>query len=387
MATTGTGVHGWSLDGAEGLQRLFLPWLLFSAACVVWMWAAPGGEVIPFHLIWIVFALAYGFEPWPVRRTLVALGALALVSGGLLAKRARDGVIAWEETAEIALMLLLAALVLAHVQRREAALATVTRLAEARVAAARERERLARLTSHEMRTPLTIATGYVDLLLRDGGGNVRRQDLEIVRDELGRLGRAGDRLLRMIRLQDMLDRTTVDPSELITETVERWGVVADRDWQVEAHGGRLDASPERLRACLDTLIENAVRHTPEGGVVRVFCSEHRDMVLIGVADSGPGFSGDQRRWLNASSGHPQATLPDAEVTPGEHAETVPGDHTGFGLGIVREVVEARHGAVRVGTSREGGALVVVLLPTRPPEPTPRGAAPTQRSAARSTREW
>jgi signal transduction histidine kinase len=88
------------------------------------------------------------------------------------------------------------------------------------------------------RTPLSIATGYVDLLLRAEVGSQHRQDLEIVRDELGRLGRAGDRLLRMIRLQDMPDRTTFDLSQLITETVERWGVVADRDWQVEASAVR-----------------------------------------------------------------------------------------------------------------------------------------------------
>jgi K+-sensing histidine kinase KdpD len=133
---------------------------------------------------------------------------------------------------------------------------------------------------------------------------------------------------------------------------------------------------------VDTLIENAVRHTPEAGTVRVFCSEYRDTVLIGVADSGQGFTADQRRWLNASSPHAETALDEAEIAPGEH--------TGFGLGIVREVVGAGHGAVRVGTAREGGALVVVLLPTRQAQPAPRGAAPSQRlrrDANRSTRVW
>lgn len=359
MTTTGNTERGSSLEAAGRRERLFWPWVLFSGLCVVWMWVDAGGEVVPFHLIWIVFALVYGFEPWPVARTLVALGALGVISGGILVSRAAEGVIAWEETFEIALMLLLALLVLGHVQRRQAALAAVTRLAEARVSAARERERLARLTSHEMRTPLAIASGYVDLLLRAEAAPAARQDLEVVRDELGRLARAGDRLLRMIRLQDLLDRAEIDLPHLLAETVERWSVVADRDWQTEGECSVLEASPERVRACLDTLIENAVRHTQDGGTVRVFCADREDSVLIGVADSGPGFGPDQRRLVNASSHHPgQVGL--SPATP------APGQHTGFGLGIVREIVLARRGVVRVGTAREGGALVVVLLPGRLP---------------------
>lgn len=345
-------------DEAGARQRFFVPWVVLSGACVTWMWWDPGGEVIPFHAIWITFALVYGFEPWAVRRTLVALAVFAVLSGSILVLRAAEGVIAWEETFEIALMLLLAALVMGHVRRREAAVATMTRLAQERVSAARERERLARLTSHEMRTPLTIATGYVDLLLRADGGTGQRRDLEVVRDELGRLARAGDRMLRMIRLQDLLDRAAVDLPDLIAETVERWSVVADRDWRVEGRQARLAASPERIRACVDTLIENSVRHTPEGGTVRLFCESRGDAVWIGVADSGSGFSSEQRAWLNSAGRHP--------VVGGDRSPVAPGQYTGFGLGIVREIVEARHGAVRVGTSREGGALVLVVLPTSPP---------------------
>lgn len=359
MVTRGWAPQGWVPGADERRERLFWPWLLLSVGCVVWMWLDPGGEVVPFHLIWIAFALAYGFEPWPVTRTLVVLGVLGVFSGGILVMRAAEGVIAWEETFEIALMLFLAVLVLGHVQRRQAALAAVTRLAEARVFAARERERLARLTSHEMRTPLTIATGYVDLLLRAEDGTGQRQDLEVVRDELGRLARAGDRLLRMIRLQDMLDRATIDLRELLDGTVARWSVVADRDWRVEGEDCRIEASPERVRAFLDTLIENAVRHTPEGGTVRVACAPHEASVLICVADSGPGFTDEQRRSLNATS-------PPGRVVHRPVTTPAPGQHTGFGLGIVREIVEARGGAVRVGTAREGGALVAVLLPSRLP---------------------
>src|SRR5262245_1622054 len=197
--------------------RLFWAWAALSLACLGLMVASPGEEVIPFHLIWIGFALAYGFEPWPVAISCAGLAVAALSSGAILLARASEGVIAWEETTEILLMTILAFLVLWHVRRRLAATTAVTRLADHQVAAARERERLAHLTSHEMRTPLTIAIGYVDLLLARENRADQRDDLLVVRDELGRLMRAGDRLLRTITLDFELPQENLQLSDVVEE--------------------------------------------------------------------------------------------------------------------------------------------------------------------------
>lgn len=336
-------------------QRLFLPWVVVSLWCVVLMWAFPGGEVIPFHAIWISFALLYGFEAWPLRPTLVALGLLAVVTGSILVHRATAGWIAWEEVTEIPLMLGLAVLVLWHVQRRQQAMTAVTVLARKDVEAARQRERLARLTSHEMRTPLTIAGGYVDLLLAEEQDPARRADLEVVRDELGRLSRAGSRLLRMIRLQDLLERSPVDIDALLSDTAQRWGGVVSRTWLVESDGGVVEASAERLRACVDTLIENAVRYTDDHDTVRLLAFRHADRLFVGVADSGPGLSPAQAHAINTASRHPGQD----PAAPDPHSQT------GLGLGIVHEVAQPRGGRVLAGRSREGGALVLLTLPSAP----------------------
>lgn len=356
-------------------SRLFLPWLAFAGACAAWMWFSPSFEVVPFHLVWIGFALAYGFEAWALWPTVWASVGVSLATGGILLHRAATGVVHWQETTEILLMLLLAALVVWHVQRREAALDMARALADREAASAARRIRLARITSHEMRTPLTIAQSYVELMLERQPGPDLREELEVVHDELGRLARTSDRLLRMIQLSEPLERRPLDVDEMLRQTARRWAAVAERKWVVDSDVGTVTASDERLRGCLDTLIENAVRHTEPGDTVRLFGARNAGDLWLAVADSGPGFAPDLAAAVNARD--PQA----AQRTDGVSGL---GDRsqTGLGIVLVQEVMEARGGRVLVGRSHEGGALVLLVLPIdtarlgsvgeiRQPAPTPR----------------
>ena len=331
----------------------YVPWLVVWATCTWTMWAWPDVEVIPYHLAWAAFALMYGFEPWPMRQTLVVLGATTVLTGALMVMHVTQGLLAADELAEIPLMLVLCLLVAWHVQRRDEAIGRVAVLARREVDAAVRRERLARLTSHEMRTPLTIATGYVDLLLEaDDLGAVRRADLLVVRDELSRLARTSDRLVRMIRLQDSLPAGPVDVDRLLRATARRFSPVADRRWVVEADAGTVQGSTERLRSCLDTLIENALRYTGPDDTVRLVATREGDHFWMGVADSGPGLAPDLAAAINAGR------IP-AGPTDGR-------SQTSLGLSLVRDIVQARHGRLYAGRSREGGALLVARLPALGP---------------------
>ena len=340
------------LEGHEGRprQRLFVPWLMAWTACVTVMWVWPGVEVVPFHLAWIAFALIYGFEPWPVPQTLVALAVTTAGAGVVMVLHALDGTLAAEELAEIPLMLIICLLVVWHVQRRDAATRRAAVLARREVGAAERRERLARLTSHEMRTPLTIATGYVDLLIDEGRvDDVVRADLLVVRDELGRLRRTCDRLVRMIRLQDFLPAGPLDVDRLLEATAQRFSTLAERTWVVESDVGEVHGSAERLRACADTLIENALRYTDSSDTIRLLAFRDGEEFWMGVADSGPGLRDDVARRLNG-------------LDPGPTASTDEHSQTGLGLDLVGDIVRARRGRLHAGRSREGGALLVVRLP-------------------------
>ncbi len=357
-------------------RQVFWLWVCWAVVCVAGMAASPGEETIPYHLGYAGLGLAAGLDAWSRRRSVAALGGYTLASGAILTSRAADGVIAWEETSEIPLMCLLLTLVLWHIGRRNVALDRVGRLVERDQAQMARRERLVRTVSHEMRTPLAIAGGYVDLLRKQHLSAPVQDDLTVVREELDRSSRAVDRLLRLIRSHENLPLMELNLDELLVSVVERWRVVAERDWQVEAHAGWQKANADRVRACIDTLVENAVRYTATGDVVRVFATLDDDTFVFGVADSGPGLTPTHRDAINASP-------PESEDVP---LVSDPRSQTGLGLSLVRDAVELRGGRLVAGRSREGGAEVFVVCPRHPTSPAPRLRRPSSRPAPSSADE-
>lgn len=332
-------------------RRLFWPWVAWAALCIVGMALAPGQETIPYHLGYAGLALAAGLDAWSHPQSVVALGGYTLLTGAVLLFRAANSTIAWEETAEIPLMCLLMVMVFWHMERRNNAYAHATAVADRERAQRERRERLVRITSHEMRTPLSIASGYVDLLCAGAIDPKTQDDLAVVREELDRVSMATGRMLRLIRLYEDLPVAAVDMDELVTTTATRWHVVADRQWEVETDLGVQEANEERVRACLDTLIENAVRYTEPGDVVRLFANRADAVNVIGVADSGPGFSEAQLESINARGSDVDLSVP---------LVSDPRSQTGLGLSLVREVVESRGARLVAGRSREGGGEVCIV---------------------------
>lgn len=71
------------------------------------------------------------------------------------------------------------------------------------------------------------------LLLAKKTDETKRSDLEVIRDELGRLVRAGDRIIRTIQVRDQDGLEAHDLVDLLRGAVDRWRMLADRDWVVE----------------------------------------------------------------------------------------------------------------------------------------------------------
>src|SRR5262249_50291538 len=154
-----------------------------------------------------------------------------------------------------------------HARRRAAAIEEVRRLADSE-RRLRERERdFVRDASHELRTPITVARGYAELIREANGGSETGGGAGGVPPGLKKLTRISERMLTLARAEqaDFLRLARLDLEDLVSRTLKRWMIAAPRRWQVEVDtDGEVLADGERLEAALDALVENAVAATTEG---------------------------------------------------------------------------------------------------------------------------
>lgn len=348
-----------------GRRHLIVVWTVWALCCLAAMVMLPGHDSLAYHLGWVGFALAFGFGTWSRWQLVTSLTWYTLASGLAMERSWLLGNISWDETTEIPLMFLLALLMVWSVARSRTAQAQVMELAAHDVQRHRDHARLMQLTSHELRTPLTIVRGYVELMQARAWEVEDVQDLSVVADELDRLSRVSDRLIRRLGMQDDTTREMVDVDRVMAQSVERWKVVADRRWVLEADAGQGIGSPDRLRTCIDTLVENAIRYTSVGDTIRLVGSRRLQHVTVSVLDAGVGLSDHQIAAINA--GEPSAQTETTALTD-PVLDTDPDDlaGTGLGLSIVRESAHARGGTLHASHAPEGGAALTLTYPVNPP---------------------
>ena len=161
------------------------------------------------------------------------------------------------------------------------------------------KDQFIRVGAHELKTPVAIMKGYALAMLRSVGDlpPARRKMLEAIDRGADRINRIVDDLLAISQItMDLLkvSQEQVDLGRLITDAVDRTSESATRHrLQLELPPGRplmARADPERLRQVLASLLDNAVKYSPEGGDIEV-------MVSIEPRPSAAG-SGDPARGLD-----------------------------------------------------------------------------------------
>jgi two-component system, OmpR family, sensor kinase len=363
MTTDGARLTARINANSLGHPHLIEAWTVWAAACVIVMFVLPDREAIPYYLGWTGFALAFGFGTWRRWQLITSLAWYTLATVVALNRSLMLGSISWDEiSTEVPLMILLTMLMAWQLRRSRTAQAQVMWLAERDAQASRDRERLMQLTSHELRTPLTIARGYVEVMQARVSVLVNQQDLAVIADELDRLSRVSDRLIRMMQLQRETTSEIVDFDQVLQQVFERWQVVADRRWSLVTEAGLAQGSPERIRTCLDTLVENAIRYTSQGDMIRFVGTRHVQHVVLSVLDSGVGLTDQQIIDINAFEPPRQGTK--AGTTAGV-GSTDPLAGTGLGLSIVREAAHEFGGTLHAWHTPGGGAALTLTYPLKP----------------------
>ena len=336
---------------------LEVAWVAFAVGNLALMLLLPEWQAIPFHLIWVSLTVLYGFRLWAPKPTALLLLAVGLATATIVLTTGQPAAARLNEFFEVPLMSAMFMVMVWHARRRGEALVEVRR------AAARERD-FVRDASHRLRTPITVARGHAELIRAGAApGSQIERDADIVLGELAHLGRMSDRLLILAAAENpgflMLER--VQLSRLIEDAADRWIVVADREWAVEADAtGTVLVDRERVDGALDALIENAIKATERGCEVTLRAVANETTPVLVVADRGVGIE---------SSDFDQIFQRFARL-PGRNSGAPRG--TGLGLPIVKAIAAAHGGSVSV-TSKPGGWTTFELRLARFEPPTPPGA--------------
>ena len=198
-------------------------------------------------------------------------------------------------------------------------------------------EQFASVLSHDLRNPLGVAEGYLELA-RDTGAD---EDFERIEHAHDRMERIVEDVLTLARQgKGISDTSTVD----LASVAERaWSNVEtdDAELSIGEDGclGTIEADESRLEQLLENLFRNAIEHGGEGTTARVDRSSSGFL----VEDDGPGIPVDEREQVF------------------EHGHTTSENGTGFGLSIVETIAESHGWEISVGEGADGGARFEIGL--------------------------
>jgi len=212
--------------------------------------------------------------------------------------------------------------------------------------------------SHELRTPIAVVRGHLELMTEAGASDPadRAGTLKLLTGELDRMTWFVDDLLLLAKTEqpDFLRLETVAVEELCDDVIAAARGLGDRAWRLECSSRRtIVADPQRLTQALMNLVRNAVEHTTEGDEIEVGCELSGDVAAFHVRDSGPGIPPDEQRRIFERFERGRASR--------RHYEG-----SGLGLAIVRAIAEAHGGQVELDSRLGDGATFTIKVPVEGP---------------------
>ena len=338
-----------AIDSSRRSRTLAIAWLVVAGTNLAVMYAALE-ESLPADLIWASFALVYGLVSWSRLTTNLLFWGMTLATSVPMFMHLAAGTSVWAELWQIVWTGVLVYLLIWHVNRQRAAQHQLRELGEAERRRAARQELTTRFGSHEIRTRLSVARGFVELIRDSTSESRTRLDAQLVVGELDKAAALNSRLLTLVQVEL---HTTTSPvtfflDDLVEGVLHRWTPTAARAWSCDTSAGVMFGSPERLEAALDCLVENAVKFTDDGDSIGIEAHVVRGEAVLSVSDSGMGI--------------PQEDV--AGVFDTFRTGSAPRDRAGSGLGlaIVAAIVEALHGSVEVDSVVGSGTRFTIRCP-------------------------
>jgi two-component system sensor histidine kinase ChvG len=204
--------------------------------------------------------------------------------------------------------------------------------------------------THELKNPLASLRSAVDSLDRVEDPELRRQLLDVVRHDVGRLDRLISDIAEVSRLDAELSRARFEPvdlGKLVESLLPLWEPRAnERDVRIAFARPRVASATvmgeeSRLARAIDNIVDNAISFSPAGGLIEIGAAGVGPDVLLSVEDEGPGVPEGVRE---AIFNRFHSMRPEGESF---------GRHSGLGLAIAKAIVEGHDGRISVEDRHDG----------------------------------
>ena len=209
--------------------------------------------------------------------------------------------------------------------------------------------------SHELRTPIAVIQGYVNMLQRWGKDDqeILEEGISAIAQETASMKDLVESLLFLARHDKktlMMEMETFDPCDLIAELHKEAAMVTPEDHFICApmEPCTIEADRNMIKQVMRILCDNAVKYTPVGGQVTISTEMYPLFSRINVRDTGPGIPEEEQ---------PKVFQ---RFYRGVAHQTEEG--VGIGLYLVRQIAEGQGGYVKVFSPKGGGAMFSLYLP-------------------------
>lgn len=215
--------------------------------------------------------------------------------------------------------------------------------------------------SHELRTPLAMLQGYSEALIDDIADTpeVRKEIAEVINEESQRMGRLVRELLDLARMEAghlELDIHQLSLSIFVHRVLRKFQTIA-KEQQVQLKSEMPPDLPtvywdeDKIEQVLTNLIDNAIRHTPADGTVKLEIHTEDDQVILSLQDTGCGIPEEDLPFI-----FERFYKADKARTRGQSGGT------GLGLSIAKHIVTAHQGKIEVMSQIGKGTTFIITLP-------------------------
>ena len=231
----------------------------------------------------------------------------------------------------------------------------------------REQQQFVSNVSHELRTPLTSLRAYVEAL-NDGAWkdpNIAPQFLHVIQDETERMIRMINDLLSLSRMDRgvaRMDLEWVNLNDFVNHVLNRFDMMLKSDSD-KMHKKKytikrefphqalwVEIDTDKMMQVIDNIMNNAIKYSPDGGVITVRLLQAQKHVILSISDQGLGIP---RKDLNKIFDRFYRV---------DKARSRKQGGTGLGLAISKEIVEAHHGRIWADSAERAGSTFYISLP-------------------------